>query len=1675
MSNSPEPRPPEPPRRSHLPRRLPSALLKLGVCLGAVGLISGVAVMVWGKRVINNRLLPRVEGAIADAIERPIELGDVEQWSLTGFRLGESTIPATETDASSLTVDGVWVTFGLRSLLFEQTLEPHVTLVRPDLALVKRADNQWLELGWPEPSEEEPLVSFEIQSIAVEDARLTASTALQDPEALVLAEPIAVAGVDANIEFYGEDLQYVDFEIAGDVDSGEFDINGEADIASQALKANIRTQNLPTTGVNLLLPEALGLSSRAGLGSGILNTHVTVAASFEDNAFDQTALDVRGTAFFRDGEVVVSELPEPISDIQAQLRFQGQQVVLEETGLQLGEIELLAAGTVDLETGFDLTAQIPEIAIADVQVLTDIALPVDAAGTFQLETEITGAFDAPQISGRLASLQPLSVDKVTLAALTADFDLTQTQLNLRELSLVSADGGTILAAGQADLTDWSDPRFQLTADVDLPVDGLAQTYGAALPPDTAIGTLTATVEAAGDLEAQTAVAAWQLSESSFPAEGVVRLADNVVVLEGAQLRVEAGTVNANAIAQLDSGDWQATLSTESVPIEQFTTQAEGLLSGELDTAGNLYNFDLANIQAAGNIFVADALVRFSKGLPNLEAPLIERGDWATAFEWQGDRVAVETFTAPGIEADGVIGVDFSRPVPIGAFDLNVALQDFDLEPLNALATPTLQDYAQLQGLTSFNGQLTGTLDNPQLAGTAQLENLALNEIVFEQLSGPIDFSLADGGQADLQGQQERLQLAVSDQFWPTSFEARHREFTVSGYGEGRQLHAEVTQFPLDKLDIQPAARYGFGTLAGRVDARVDADLRDFANPVASGTVTVAQPALNPIDAEQMTARFRYANNTATLEQGELLLDESRFLLTGQAVLSPEVQYEGALTVAEGRIEDLVAVVEKIDLSAFGLRPEPQGSAADLATVPVGLPNPPFLDQLQAFVAFVEDLPEPTADTGIAALPPWEDLTGGFTGMIMASGRSLSLENLTADFNLQGEGWEWGPYTPSNQFLISGDLQQETLVLDSFLVNAGETVVDLSGRGSLDQLTGMLRVSNLPVELVQSIYPLPVAVAGDLNTVTTFSGSLANPTVVGTAAIEKTEVNGQPLAAVNTTFDYRNANLEFGAAVAIDANESPLTVDGTLAYALPFMTVQPPTQQIAVQAVVPSDSFDLVNSLTADQVRWESGQGEVIVQVGGTLDTPVVSGRATLQEGVVSAQVLDDPLTDLRGEIEFDLERVDIQQLQAQLGEGQIEMEGQLPILPSGQSILAYGQTEQFLAQSQTKQAGRSVADRVADSVGLTIALDQLPIDYSGILQAVFNGQVLVTGAVLAPTLAGGVTLDEGVVKATELLQQAGAVSLPTEAQAEAQAEEINPYRAEYLGIDPLAPRRVERPKGILDNVRLQDFSIAFGDRLEIEGRPFYELRAGGSLWVNGPLTDLRPEGTIALESGWINLFSTQFRLDNNAPNTAIFTPQNGLDPVVDAAMVARVQETNFTRTPRSDNGFNGAEVNDTTNIETLGEVAYIRVRAIAQGPASELTDNLTLTSRPARSQENIIALLGTSVYDGLASGDLTQVAGFLGAGNVSNLGNDVADALGLRSFSIFPTTDTSTDSTVGIGIGIEAAFALGNNLEVNALEILNNGNPPQFGLQYRFNDQLQLRGSSNLDDTEVRLEYRVNF
>ncbi|MEO0870243.1 MAG: hypothetical protein AAFY17_17785, partial [Cyanobacteria bacterium J06642_11] len=206
MSNSSNLTPSEqPPHRPYL-----SLLLKIGAAFGVIVALGSMAAAIWGKRVINGRILPLVEAEIEEVLERPIELGDVERLSLSGIQLGETTIPATETDESSVQVDQVSVQVDVRSLLFDKTLKPHIVLVRPDLSLVQDNNGQWLELSLPDTADEEPAITTELQTIEIQDARVSISTSIQD--SLVPREPIEVTGADVTATFSGEDSQQVYFE-----------------------------------------------------------------------------------------------------------------------------------------------------------------------------------------------------------------------------------------------------------------------------------------------------------------------------------------------------------------------------------------------------------------------------------------------------------------------------------------------------------------------------------------------------------------------------------------------------------------------------------------------------------------------------------------------------------------------------------------------------------------------------------------------------------------------------------------------------------------------------------------------------------------------------------------------------------------------------------------------------------------------------------------------------------------------------------------------------------------------------------------------------------------------------------------------------------------------------------------------------------------------------------------------------------------------------------------------------------------------------------------------------------------------------------------------------------------------------------------------------------------------
>jgi translocation and assembly module TamB len=1545
---------------------------------------------------------------------------------------------------------------------------------------VQAADGRWVDLTLPEPDdEEEGFISFKLGELRVENAQVSVTSLVPRPDAIVVAETILIQAVNGEVyvtPLEEPDVDDVVFEVEGTLGEGQFQARGNGQLEQEMLNVSVQTNNLPTVGINMFLPPELGLRG------GTLDSNFTAELRRQDEVQPVSA---RGTAQFRNGEVLLSQLPEPIRDLNTTLRLQGDRVLLEETALSLGTIPLTAAGTVHFQTGYDLTTAIAAVSLAQVTTLFDVDLPVQAAGLFQFDGVVSGPLGQPTLVGDIANLGPVQADQITVESLSASFAASLEQFALQALRVVPAEGGLITGQGQVDLADLANPSFAFDLEADLPGDALAARYGVALPNQAVIGSVQAVGQLGGSLTNPEGVVRFQLPEATYPGGGQATLRDSVLVIDQTRFQVEGGQVDATALARLDRGDWSAEVTTANVPLERFTNQARGQLSAVINASGNLQTLNLAAIEASGTALITEAEVALAPGAPSL----LERGDWTTAFRWVGSGVEVERFDAPGVTAAGFIATNLAATPPIDTVNLDVQLRAYNLERLAPLIPAPAREQVTLAGLTSFVGQVTGPLANLRLQGNAQLDNLAVNALAFEpRLAGPVNLALAEGGGVDLRGGRDRISATLDRDLLPSQFALRRADTTAEGQMVNRQLVATLQNFPVEALNLAPAA--DLGSLAGTLDATLSADLSDLANPAAQGFATIANPALGNIVAESFAGQYSYGDGVVALADGELRFADSQYRLTGQAELAT-LTYSGQIDIVAGNFEDLLATLGWADFADIGFAPTvaPTGTAADVTPLPAALPAASFLEQVQAFANFLA-VYEPRGNGTQVALPPLDTLQGGFSGVITVQGEGFSAETVQATADIQGQDWRWGHLLPCgprgsesvdfstpeispsvcNQFQLAARYDQGEFVVSPLDFRSPDTQVSFVGSGTLANLDGQLTASGIPAELAELFLDLPATVEGDIATTAQLGGSLSNPLVVGQVVVVDPRLNQRALDSVAIDFTYDNALLRFdGAAVVTDPAQ--ITLQGTVPYALPFMAVQPPTDQIDVRVSLQNESLQVLNLLTEEQLRWDGGQGNITVRVGGTLAEPLVAGRAQFQDAQLSSSALAEPVTNLNGTVLFDLEQVQVNQLQAIYGGGTLAISGRLPL-----------QTEPVMALAQTKQAPESPA-------GIAIALTEINVDYANLLAAQVDGQVLIGGAVLNPVVSGMVEVSQGLISANNLLGQMGSApngdlvgAPPAPTAPSPLANSVAAYRAERGGFAPPQTPPQTLPNQLMERVGLSNFNLVLADQLLIAGQPFYNLAASGNLEINGTLADLQPEGVITLETGWINIFSTQFRLIPGETNTATFTPAHGLDPFLNVRMRARLQDQQIRQAVATP--FVSAEVADTAGL-TQGQVEFVNVFATAYGFASELqnadspgqvTELITLTSRPSRSQEDLVSLLGRSVLSNVAGASLGQVAGFLGSGALAGFGDRIADVVGLRSFSVFPTTDTAADSAVGIGIGIEAAFDIGDRISVDALEILNSGNPPEVGVSYRFSNQLRARGSTNFSGNEtVTVEYEVRF
>ncbi|MBW4481120.1 MAG: AsmA-like C-terminal region-containing protein [Tildeniella torsiva UHER 1998/13D] len=353
-----------------------------------------LAGLVLGSGLLLKALHAQVEQRIANSLQQPIQLGGVRGVAQWGIVLGKTVVPRTQANGLAGEIDAVVVLLDWPELLHRGQLRMTVTLVRPDLSVVvpKAGTGPGFlgENGSGAGSTSAPL-SGTLEGLWVEDGRFTLYTPSVGAAAPWSA--VTVHEVQAAVRLpRGQAARQVAFALEGLLEEGHWQTSGTVDLGRRSLQARLQTQNLPLSSLNLALPPAVNIRA------GVLNSDLRLTTPLPNAVVPPlAALDLRGTVAVRDGQGEMGQQSAPVQNLQSLLELGGQRVTLSDTYLNVGAMALTAAGSLDLKTGYDLSAQVPPIAAEDLRAVVGDRLPL-APQPWQWQARLTGSFQEPVVA-----------------------------------------------------------------------------------------------------------------------------------------------------------------------------------------------------------------------------------------------------------------------------------------------------------------------------------------------------------------------------------------------------------------------------------------------------------------------------------------------------------------------------------------------------------------------------------------------------------------------------------------------------------------------------------------------------------------------------------------------------------------------------------------------------------------------------------------------------------------------------------------------------------------------------------------------------------------------------------------------------------------------------------------------------------------------------------------------------------------------------------------------------------------------------------------------------------------------------------------------------------------------------------------------------------------------------
>jgi len=1002
-------------------------------------------------------------------------------------------------------------------------------------------------------------------------------------------------------------------------------------------------------------------------------------------------------------------------------------------------------------------------------------------------------------------------------------------------------------------------------------------------------------------------------------------------------------------------------------------------------------------------------------LPEVDLPLLGKAD--LALDWSQGLLRLQQLRSTHLQASASLplGLVPGRGLVVGDLSSRFQLRDYPLERLDPLVGTRLQGRLDADG--SLRGPWRRLLPDLRL----QLHRPGVGPLRLQEVWSGTLVGTADVGLLRLMAQppapQGWLEARLDRQWQPLAVRLERGGGSLRLEGHPGRYGWRAQAYPLQGLALALGADPRLRSLQGRLSGSGSLALKPLA---FNGNLSIDRPGVLGVAGRALRARVAYGDRKYTIG-GQL-----DALASGTIEAQLEGRWEGPFRARfKGRnlgtafFSDLLAAW---DLWR-GRPPQPRGRAADLGSLAIETLGRTLQEQLETLAEARKVAAE--RDQMLQRAPRAERLGRlqmAIDADLLLSGPQFS--RASADLGARGHLW-----------LDQAD-RDSSLSRDPFVVRL---------KGPLRGGEGEFELAGLSLLLLNLLTPVPEGLRGTLSARGRYRLGAGAPLFTVDLGLVGAGVGPQDLALERGRVELRQRDLAVNLALRAAGAANSVDLVGTV-------PLDPERPSLELRLASRDDGLLFLTRLAGSSLRWKRGSADLQLLVRGSLREPIANGFLRLRNG--ECQLVGQTLRGVQATVLFDSSRLLVQGLSARIGAtGSIRGEGRLGLVRP-----------------------------LAGEPSLVVDLRGLPFSVSRI-NAKADGRLTLGGSLLAPSLGGTLAIGHGSinVQPSGLARAEPASNQPAQPTSLPALLEANwDFRKPLvlLGPDVASQTSLSLEQAVprLPWLRFDGLQLRLGPDLRVVVPNVANFTTGGSLRISGRLDpSLRASGVVKLLGGRLNLFTTSFSLDPDAPNVAIFTPSLGLLPYLDIALRTRISDNLNVLAP---SGLAGSSALANTQLQaqggfaSLNQLSLIRVTVSVSGPADRIAENLRIRSSPPLPQERLVALIGGNSLAGLSGGGAgTALATVLGQSLLSPLLTTLTDAFGQRvSLALYPTYVTPRVTTLQeqqtrrvppqLVLGSEIGYDLTDRINASLLLAPNRSDiPPQITVNYKASERINVEAS----------------